>query len=298
MQILEACRERCAMALGNFDGLHLAHQQIIKECVDYATKNGIKSGVLLFDRHTSELFGTGIKLLTTMDEKLGILESLGVDFVYIMKFDYETAALAGDEFISGILSRFSVDAFFAGYDYTFGKGANWKAEALKELGNQYGFSCHITDCVKKDGEVVSSSRIRSLLEQGKTEEASELLGRRYFVSGKVEKGFGNGRKSLYPTANVAVDEKKFLPPDGVYAGIAEVLGNRYRTAVNIGKNPTFDAKKRTVEAYLIDFDGDVYGEEIKVEFVKMLRQDRKFDSVEDLKEQIKRDIDAAKNIRI
>ncbi len=298
MQILEGCREGCAIALGNFDGLHSAHIEIINACKSYAAEKNIKCGVLLFDRHTSEFFGEKVGLLTTMSEKLAILEGAGVDFVYVMHFDMDTASLLPEEFLRGILAEFNAEAFFAGYDYTFGKGAAGTAQTLAELGKKLGFEAVITPRIDQDGKRVSSSLIRSLLSEGDIEGAARFLGRAYSVEGEVIRGFGNGKKALFPTANIGVEEIKFLPPDGVYAGAATVKGKRYRTAVNIGKNPTLDAKVRTVEAFILDFDGELYGEHIKVEFIKKLRSEKKFESLAGLKEQIARDISAARETEI
>lgn len=298
MQILEGCYEECAIALGNFDGLHKAHMAIINACKSYAEEKKIKCGVLLFDRHTSELFGKEVRLLTDMEEKLEIIQKSGVGFVHIMPFDRETAGLAPEKFIKKILEKFKVSALFAGYDYTFGRGASGTAETLAELGRKMGFDVSVMPKIEHDGKQISSSLIRGLLEHGEIEGISAFLGRRHSVSGRVMRGFGNGRKSLFPTANIEYKKEKLLPPDGVYAGIAEIKGEKYRTAVNIGKNPTLKAETRTVEAFILDFDGDLYNENIKVEFIKKLRDDRKFRNLEELKRQIEKDIDAVKEIDI
>ncbi len=298
MQILESCSAECAIALGNFDGLHKAHMAIINACKSFAAENKIKCGVLLFDRHTSALFGKGVKLLTDMNEKLALLEKSGVDFVHIVTFNRETASLLPNEFIDGILAKFNVHTFFAGYDYTFGRGASGSAESLAEYGRKKGFAVSVTPRMLHDGERISSSLIRNLLENGNTERAEQFLGRYYSVSGEVVVGMGNGKKSLFPTANIAYGEEKFLPSDGVYAGAAEIKGKIYKTAVNIGKNPTLDAKLRTVEAYILDFEGELYGENITVEFIKKLRDDRKFSGFDELKKQIEKDIDAVRKIEI
>lgn len=298
MQIIDRCEKKSAMALGNFDGLHKAHMEIINSCVEYARKNSLLSGVLLFDRHTSEVFGGTVGILTTMEEKLRILEGSGIDFVHIMHFDKETAGVEPEAFIDRISNDFSVDAFFVGYDYTFGKGAKGTTKILKELGEKEGFKTVVTDCVRLNDTVVSSTTVREAISEGDMERAEVLLGRRYFILGNVVKGFGNGTKFLYPTANVEIKENKFLPPDGVYKAVAVVDGKKYRSAVNIGKNPTFDAKKRTVESFLLDFEGELYGKEIKVEFLERIRPERKFQNTEELKKQIEKDIKKAYDIKI
>ncbi len=298
MEILNQCHQKCAMALGNFDGLHLAHMEIINSCKMWAKKQGIKSGVLLFDRHTSEFFGHKVKLLTTTKEKLEILEKSGIDFVCIMPFTKELAQTDGEKFLQDILADFSVNAFFVGYDYTYGKGAMGNADSLREYGKTKDFQVFVTNCMKKNNEEISSTAIRERVARGDMPGAKELLGRNYFICQEVVTGFGNGKKALFPTANLEIPEDKFLPCDGVYAGISLIGGKRYRAAVNVGKNPTFDAKKRTVESYILDFSGELYGEDIRVEFLEMIRPEKKFESVSKLKEQITQDIEKIKNIDI
>lgn len=298
MKIVKTFNDKCAMCLGNFDGLHLAHKEIIISCIKYAREKGIKSGVLLFDRHTSEVFGGDTKLLTTMEEKIHILESLGVDFLYIVPFDEEVANCDGVEFIKGVLGDFNISAFFVGFDYAFGKGAKYKAEDLKELGEKLGFSTFITPCMKIDDIAVSSTRIRNLIKNGEVDKASKILGGEYFILSRIKKGFGNGGKFLFKTANLDILENKLIPKDGVYKAVATVSGVKYKSAVNVGKNPTFDAEERTVEAHLIDFSGDLYGQKIKLEFLEKIRDDIKFDSIDKLKKQIEKDIEEVKKERI
>ena len=297
MNILENCEEKCAIALGNFDGLHRAHMEIINRCIEFAKKKNILSGILLFDIHTSEVFGIRTELLTTLDEKKEILEKTDLDFIHIMHFDKKLAGVEPEEFIERIREKFNVEAFFAGYDYTFGKGAKGNAELLKKLGDKYGFSVHITDCVKNDEKIISSSAIRELVEAGDMKRAQELLGRSYFVSGKVEKGFGNGTKLLFPTANISVGKDKLLPPDGVYCAVLTIDGKKYMSAANIGKNPTFGAKRRTLECFILDFSGEIYGKHITAEFKEKIRDDIKFDNAADLKLQIEKDIEKVRNYK-
>lgn len=297
MDILDKCEKKCAIALGNFDGLHRAHMKIIDDCIDYSRKNNILSGIILFDIHTSEVFGIKTELLTTMSEKQELLKSTGLDFIHIMHFDKELAKVEPEDFIKNIFKNFAAEAFFAGYDYTFGKDATGNADLLKRLGNKYGFYVHIIDCIKDDKEIISSTAIRNLVESGDMDGAKKLLGRNYFIFGKVEKGFGNGKKMLFPTANISVDKEKLLPPDGVYCAKVNIDGKSYKSAVNIGKNPTFDAQKRTVECFILDFSGEIYGEYVLVEFVQKIRDDIRFESTADLKLQIEKDIEKVRNCK-
>lgn len=298
MQIVKRCKEKCAMCLGNFDGIHLAHTEIVNSCVKYAKEKDLKSGILLFDCHTSEVFGKNTMLLTTLDEKIHILEDSGIDFIYVMHFDESVAKKEGEDFLREILDNFSVSAFFVGYDYAFGCGAKYRAKDLEKIGEILGFKTYITDCCKIDDIAVSSTGLREIIGSGNMKKASRILGRDYFILSRVKKGYGNGKKLLFPTANLDIPENKLIPPDGVYKAVVTISGKKYKSAVNIGKNPTFDAKKRTVEAHLIDFSGDLYDKEIKVEFLEKIRDDIKFESVEDLKEQIKSDIEKVSKINL
>lgn len=298
MQILEKCDFLCTMALGNFDGLHKAHMKIINSSIEYSKKNGIKSGVLLFDCHTSKILGNPQRLLTKIEEKLKLLEETGVDFVHIMHFDENTANMSGYEFIEYITKRFRVEAFFAGYDYKFGKNAGWNVTDLEDYAKEQGFKTVITECIKEDGITVSSSIIREYIESGEVSFAKKLLGRPYDVLGEVVKGFGNGTKSLFPTANLKVFEDKLLPADGVYFALTHIEGKSYKSAVNIGKNPTFNAKERTIESFILDFHGELYGKVLKIEFLEKIRDDKKFESIDALKEQIEKDIEKIKSIKI
>ena len=178
-----------------------------------------------------------------------------------------------------------------GYDYSFGFKAQGDVEMLKKFGEKYGFKVFVTDVIKIDGRVVASTYIRQVIKSGEMEEAERFLGRRYCIEGNVVKGLQNGRKMGIPTANVDYDINMALPKAGVYAGITYVSGKRLKSVINVGKNPTFGAEKLTVESHILDFDEDIYGEYIRVSFAKRLRGDIKFNSMEELKNQIQNDIE-------
>lgn len=294
MRIFEEYDGRCALALGNFDGLHKAHMKIINSCVEYSKSRGIQSGVVLFDRHTSEVFGGAPEILTTMEEKLLVLEKAKVDFVHIIRFDRELAMTEGEEFLHRILSAFDAEAFFFGYDYSFGKGAACKASDMEKIGRRLGFEAFMTECVYVGDTAVSSTVVRECIKAGDMQRAEKLLTRPYFLAGEIVHGKGNGAKSLFPTVNVKTPEKKLLPPDGVYCAVAEIDGKKYKCALNIGKNPTFNASVRTVEGFLLDFNSSVYGKKIYLEIKEFLRSDKKFANAEDLKKQIEKDIEAVR----
>ncbi len=281
----------CALALGNFDGLHIAHRKIIEKCRSYAKKKGLFAGVLLFDRHPKTFFKEDIKLLTTTEERKQLIEELGIDFVFIKEFDEETMKMSCQEFFSFLTDKLNAKALFAGYDYTFGYKASGDSKTLLTMCKENGIDGEIIPCVDIDKEPVSSTKIRELIKEGKTFEAKKHLGNMYAVLGIVEKGKQNGTKMGIPTANVSFSKDKLIPSDGVYTGIFETYQKKYKCLINIGKNPTFDAKKRTLEVHIPDFSGDLYNKSVRVLFDKRIREEIKFNSSDELVEQINKDLE-------
>lgn len=279
-----------AIALGNFDGMHAGHLHIIMQ----AKKAGESFGVLLFESHTSNMTGSGVKVITPLYEKLRILSELNADFVYLVNFDKQFMNMSCEEF-AAYLNEIGICGVSVGYDYKFGKNAAGDAALLKELLVKYGIKTVISEAVIINGEPVKSSKIRGLIAEGKMLEANELLTRPLRMSGIVVSGFQNGRKMGFPTANLECPAGVLLPEDGVYYGECIVDGERYKSVVNIGKNPTFNAGSRTVEAHIIGYSDDLYGLRISVEFFEKIRGEMRFESISALKEQIARDKEYALN---
>ncbi len=265
-----------AICLGNFDGVHLGHRALFD-----AAKKYEKWGVLLFDRNTK-----GSTLLTTQPEKIRILSGLGADYVVIAEFSKEFSHKSPVQFVEFLKDKLRVNTVIAGYDYRFGYKASGSKDELTRLCENFEIDAEIVESVKIDGEAVKSTKIRELINSGDIRCANRLLGYNYTVSGVVGKGFKNGTKMGFPTANIEYSPEKLLPPDGVYKG--KISG--YDAVINIGKNPTFDAEERTVEAHLIDYSGDLYEKEIVAEFIFRIRDDKRFESVEELITQIEDDI--------
>ena len=284
------------VALGNFDGLHVAHMTIIRSGIKYAEEHGLKSGVLLFDENTRGVMQGGIELITPNEAKIELLGREKPDFVFMRRFDREFMQLSPDEFALYLVNTLHVKAVCCGYDYTFGYKASGGVETLKALGGRYGFKVLVTDAIKVDGRIVSSTYIRAAIKDGNMEEAERFLGRRYCIEGIVVKGLQNGAKIGFPTANVDYDVNMALPKEGVYAGVTYVDGKRLKSVINVGKNLTFDAKKLTVEDHIIDFGENLYGKYIRVSFAKRLRGDIKFDGADRLAEQIKKDTEIVRNM--
>jgi len=294
MRIITDFREigECAVCLGNFDGLHKAHMKIIDDCTQYANTNGILGGLLLFKNHTSTICKSdNCKLITTLEEKIEILEKTGIDFVFLIDFDEKLMKNTPDEFFVFLKDKIKAKALFAGYDYRFGYKAQGDIKKLIELGEQNGVYVNVCGEITEDDEAVSSTRIRKLICDGDIKNANRLLTRPHFVLGEVCHGKKNGRKMGLPTANVSYSPNKLLPPDGVYFGFTEIEKKVYKSLVNIGKNPTFDAKVRTIESHIIGYDKEIYTMSVKVGFLEKIRDEIRFSSVDELIEQIKRDIE-------
>lgn len=289
--------DKTVVVLGNFDGLHMAHRTIIQSGIKYATEKGLKCGVLLFNENTKTITEkNGVKLITDSSERMKLLSDMGLDFAYTVNFDGEFMKKTPEEFVSWLVKYLNPTAAFAGYDYRFGYKAEGDAEALKRLGGVYGFNAVITPEIRFGGDTVSSTLIRSLIESGDVKKANCLLGRNFGLSGVVEYGLQNGRKMGFPTANLAYDKHMVIPHTGVYAGYTVLDGESFESVINVGNNPTFNAKKVTVESNIFDFDRYIYGQNIRIEFVEKIRGDIKFGGVEELKKQISADAENAKVI--
>ncbi len=257
---------RRGVAIGTFDGVHRGHLRVI----DAARKAGLRTAVVTFDPHPRAVLGGEVELLATLERRLELLEAAGVDDVLVLRFDERLAALSADEFAERILRGIGAETVAAGETFRFGRGREGDLELLEQL----GFDVRRVPLV----ENVSSSRIRQFLHAGEIERGARLLGRPPEVEGIVVRGDGRGRELGFPTANLDVPEGLLVPPDGVYAGWAKDR----RAAVSIGTNPHFDGVERRVEAHLLDFDGDLYGERLVVELWAPLREQRRFDSLEEL----------------
>ncbi len=274
--------------LGNFDGLHLGHLELIK--------SGLKLGgmvvIITFEPHPLSKKQPMFKRLQTFKEKLACFKNLGVDGVVIIDFNKEFAGMSKDDFIENVLvKKLHVKNVVVGYNYHFGKGASGNSSDLTNSSLKFGFNSVIIPAFKISHKVVSSSHIRKFITEGRIKEANEFLGRLYYLEGKVVKGHGVGRKIGYPTANLLVDTDKLLPKPGVYSILAAVRGSEYAGFCNVGFQPTFNEREKqlVVEVNLFDFDADIYDEIVGVYFIDYLRDVQKFSSVDALIEELKID---------
>ncbi len=295
MDILNNLTSECVIALGNFDGLHKAHMTIIRKCVDEAKKRGVKSAVLLFYEHPQNVINKGsVRLITTQEKKMKLLEKAGVDTVLMHHFDSDFRALTPFKFVEYLRSVANPVAICAGYDYRFGYKAGGDINMLRVLCRESGIDVIVTEEIDEDNIPVKSTAIRKFLAEGELRKANAMLGRPFSLSGIVEKGLQNGRKIGVPTANISIDKDVILPLDGVYAGFTEVDGKRLMSIINVGNNPTVNGKKITVESHILDFCEDIYGKTVEVEFCERIRGEIKFNGLEELKEQIAKDIEVAR----
>ncbi|NNF03154.1 MAG: bifunctional riboflavin kinase/FAD synthetase, partial [Rhodothermales bacterium] len=276
-----------------FDGVHRGHLGILQRVVREAGPDGTSTAVS-FDPHPRQVLGGHApKALTTLEERADLILNAGIDRFAVIEFDSEVAGMTPRRYVREMLvDELNASVVVVGHDHRFGQGASGDATLLTELGAEYGFRVERVEAVAEGGNAVSSSRIRRLVGDGKMEEAAELLGRRFAVEGVVARGDGRGRSIGFPTANLtSIPDGKMTPADGVYA--VYVSGERLegfeRGMMNIGIRPTFDGTDRLLEVHLFDVDLDLYESELRVEFALRIRAERRFDSVDDLVAQLKRD---------
>lgn len=281
------------LTVGVFDGVHRGHQLIIDKLTAGAHASDAPAAVLTFDPHpASVLGGREIKCLTLPDERAGLLGDLGVDVVITQPFTRELSTVTASEFMTRLKRHLGLQRLLIGYDFALGKGREGNATRLTEIGAELGYTVDVLPALSDQSGVISSTEIRKLIEVGNVAEAARLLGRPYSLQGPVIHGDGRGRTIDVPTANVAYSHEKMIPAKGVYACWAYLNNQKYQAAINIGTNPTFTPDKQVpnVEAHLLDFRGELYGEILRLEFIARLRDELKFDSVEKLLEQIWKDV--------
>ncbi len=287
------------LTVGVFDGVHRGHQQIIKKLTTGAHASEAPAVVLTFDPHpASVLTDHEIKCLTLPDERASLLEKLDVDAVITERFTRELSAVSAHDFMARLTRQLGLRHLLIGYDFALGKGREGNAARLTEIGSELGYSVEVVPAVSDESGVISSTEIRKLIELGNVAEAARLLGHLYSLHGPVIHGDGRGKRIRVPTANIAYSHEKMIPARGIYACWAYLGDEKYRAAINIGINPTFTPDKETpnVEVHLLDFHREIYGEDLRLEFVARLRDELKFNSVDVLLEQIWKDVEDTKMI--
>ncbi|MBI5187516.1 MAG: bifunctional riboflavin kinase/FAD synthetase [Nitrospirae bacterium] len=285
------------VTLGNFDGLHLGHQALVKMVIDRAKEINGTSVVVTFHPHPLKILAPDKcpPLISIYEEKITLFTNMGVDVLVKIPFTLEFASKSPGEFVKDILyDSLNVKEIFVGHNYRFGRGRKGNIERLKDLGVELGFRVNEIDYIAVNGEVVSSTKIRNLLKDGEIEHAAKLLGRPYAITGIVVQGDGRGKALGFPTANI-VPEHEIIPAKGVYAVKVFLRGQHYNGIANIGYRPTFGKDILTTEANIFDLNEDIYGEKITLYFIHRIRDEKKFPSVDALVQQIKLDVEAAKN---
>ena len=289
--------EPTAVALGNFDGVHLGHQELIREAVEQAGKDDVKSAVFTFSNHPSGLIPgvKAVKSILSDERKAELIEGLGVDILVDVPFTEELRDLEAEDFIRELLvGRMNVRDAFCGYNYQFGARAFGTAEILEMFGDKYGFNVFEMPPFEVDGHVVSSSLIRLLIEKGYVSRIKAFMGRHYEIEGEVVVGNRLGKRLGFPTSNLDLNETMAAPPNGVYTTYCVYGGVRYPSITNVGIKPTVGTFDKNVETHIFDFDKMLYGKHITVEFLKKMRDEQKFDSLDELSAQIVRDCEAAR----
>lgn len=283
------------LTVGIFDGVHRGHQEILRPMVAGAHAAGAPAVVLTFFPHPAVVLGgkTDFKCLTTPDERAALLGSYGVDEVITLTFDHALADQSAGEFMGRLSKNLGLRQLFIGYDTALGRGREGNAARLTELGKELGYAVQVVPPLSDERGIISSTRIRADVAAGKVSVAAAALGRPYFVTGLVIHGDGRGRTLDIPTANIQILAGKVLPAYGIYACRAWVEEKDYAAATSIGVRPTFfrsDPPAPTIEAHLLDFAGDLYGQAVRLEFVEYLRPEEKYGSIQELMEQIHKDI--------
>ncbi|MCZ7584416.1 MAG: bifunctional riboflavin kinase/FAD synthetase [Deltaproteobacteria bacterium] len=289
--------ERSVVTIGNFDGLHRGHEQIVKRLFAAARKHKAPSVVVTFEPHPGKVLGPDARpMIYPYAERVRLLFQQGVDAVVVQEFTaavskVEARDWARDVLVDGLRARHVV----IGYDFHFGHEAQGDASFLAKMGAENGFDVEQVRATVSHGQPVSSSRVRRLLDAGEVAMAADLLGHPFYLRGRVGRGDGRGRHLGFPTANLETDWE-LRPARGVYACLAVVNGERRAAAVNVGINPTFEGSEPTIEAHLLDFDEDLYGRDVTIHFLRRLRDERKFDGIEELVRHIRKDLTRVRQI--
>ncbi len=284
--------EPLALSLGMFDGVHLGHKCIIDQLLKVGEQKNLKTGILTFWPHPRLVFNPqeNLKLLNTLSEKTELLEHYGIETLFLKEFDDEFRNLTGNEFVEKIISeKLHTKYLIVGHDHVFGKNRSGNFALLEELSHQFNFEVEQMEVVNFHNNTISSTKIRQALSEGNIEEANAMLGYEYPLSGKVIHGKKIGRTIGFPTANIGFDSIKLLPKKGAYIVDVYVKNKHYKGMLSIGTNPTVNGKELTAEVNILDFNEDIYDQNITVKFRKFLHEEIKFESLEQLVEKLKDD---------
>jgi len=296
--------DKTIIALGNFDGVHKGHQELILRTVKSAEQANLKSAIFTFSNHPRNVLGNGssngngngVKNILYQDEKVEIIKNLGIDYMFNIPFDSYIQHISPVDFIEEILlKKLNMQEAFCGFDFKFGYKASGDASILMQESIKKQFGIHVLEPVKIDGIVVSSSLIREFIERGDVDKCLKFMGRSYAVGGEVVVGNRLGSKIGFPTSNIVVDDSMVSPANGVYITYCTYNDKRYPSVTNVGVKPTVGEYQKNMETHIFNFDKELYGKTIRVEFIKKMRDEVKFDSMEELAKQITKDCVMAKD---
>ncbi len=286
------------LTIGSFDGIHRGHQHLLSELVQRARETHRLSAVLTFHPHPEAVIHPEKQpqYLSTPQERIGIIENLGLDLLFLVPFDEELAETSARYLMTILHDRLRMRELWVGPDFAMGRDREGDIPTLRDLSTEIGYKLRVVVPLCEGGEPISSTRIRALLSEGRVEDAAVLLGRPYTIPGRVVKGAQRGRSLGFRTANLQIDPQRALPKRGVYAAWAALQGERQKCVVNVGTRPTFDDQDLAIEAHLLDYEGDLYGKELDVAFVRRLRSEKQFADANALIDQVHRDISATREL--
>ena len=286
------------LTIGVFDGVHLGHKYLLSQLTKQAKEQDLLSGVVTFNRHPHEVLAPQTKLpfLTDLAQRINLLKNEGVEAIFTLSFTRELAQLSARQFTSLLKKYLRMRGMVIGPDFALGQTREGNVDILRTLGQDMGFSITVIPPVMIDGEVVSSTAIRNALANGDMKRVLNLVGRPFSLNGRVTKGAGRGVRLGFPTANLDIDPGQALPADGVYATWTDIDGQAYQSMTSIGRQPTFGGSQRVVEVYILDYHSNLYGRELKIDIMERLRGEKQFDTPEELKKQITKDINQGRAI--
>lgn len=287
--------ENTVLTVGTFDGVHAGHKVLINTVIEKARKRDARSVIVTFDPHPRDIINpgsSGIRLLSSLQERSELLADLGVDEMVVIPFDRDFSLLTSEEFVRDVVwEKIGISEFVIGYDHQFGRNREGTIDTVQRLGSELGFDSYVVSKQEVGNKTVSSTAIRNAIqEEGNMEQAARFLERYYILNGTVVHGDKRGKKIGYPTANIRPgNDRKILPKKGVYAVWARIEGEYYGGMMNIGVRPTFEGERETLEVHIFDFSAVIYGKEIQVQFVSRLRDEMPFRGIEQLKAQLEQD---------
>ena len=277
--------------IGTFDGIHIGHQKILNSLARFARENSLKSVVITFDPHPRKIINkkNSIGLINTIEEKKEKLKTLGIDYLIVQKFDEKFSETEANKFVEILKNNINIEKLIVGYDHRFGKNRNADINDLKKYGKELNFEVIEIDALEIEEVNISSTKIRSAIKDGNIRQANSYLGYNFFLGGEVVKGHSRGKELGFPTANLKIDEDKIIPKNGVYLVKSKIDHQDVYGMMNIGYNPTFNNKSKKIETHFFNLNKNLYGKIIKIELLEYIREEKRFETVDDLIQRLKLD---------